>query len=163
MGNCVPFESLYPSRCLVSNGLRVESSELMLVPTDNYNGRRRIYKLGLPYSLTMLFEGGSCEIRVPTSFRTDLASLPIFAQIILGNRDDRGIMEAAIIHDWVCCRRLPAPIANGYMLLVMIVFGVPRWKRILILFGLTYFGYRSPISKFFKKAKEWDGKRRASS
>ena len=133
------------------NGLLVTTTALQLEPTCHMNGRRRVYRLLVPYNVSLYFDGGYLFISVPQWFTTDFATFPIIAQIVLGNRDAPGVQEASVIHDYLCKLKMPATVANAFMLAILSVFKVPRWKRGLIFFGLTYFGYRSPLLRFIQR------------
>ena len=136
------------------NGLGFTVSHLWLEPMDRYNGSRRIYRLVKPFHITMFSAGCQLSILVPTGFETDFASFPLFVQFVLGGHDAVGVSEASICHDYACTNKLPAPVASALMLSVLAILAVPRWKRMLIIFGLTYMGYRSPIQRFFRRFRK---------
>ncbi len=91
-------------------------------------------------------------MEVPAGFCTDLATLPIFVQLLLGNRDDWA--EAAVIHDMLCRHNVSPFMANSTMRLVMHVTHAPKWKQILFFYGLMTVGYQSPGQRFFRHIKK---------
>lgn len=127
-------------------------SGIILEPTDKYNGRRRIYRLQQAFKFSLSFKGGSESINIPAGYETDLASLPVILQVILGNRDDCGILESSLIHDWLCDNNQPRFFTNAKMRQVQYVLGVPRWKRWAFFYGLMAFGYKSVI---YEMCKAW--------
>ena len=137
------------------NGLLVMVSDLITQPTDELNGRRRVYRLVKEFRVALSFDGGYFEVQIPVNFKTDFATFPVWTQIVLGNRDAPGIQEASVIHDRMCELKIPATVSNAVMLAVLSVFNVPRWKRGLIFFGLSYFGYRSFLLKLAQRIKRW--------
>lgn len=134
-------------------GFRVDASEVNLVPTHKYNGRRRIYRLDKDFWIVFTYTCGRQEFCVKAGEETDFATIPIFLQIVLGNRDAVGILEASIIHDLLCRLELPRSITMAYMWVAMVSYKVPSWKRYGFLFGLMLFGYNSWPSNIFKKIK----------
>lgn len=126
-------------------------SEIILEPTNRYNGSRRIYKLVEPFTFVLIFPGGQESITVPAGYWTDFATLPLPLQLVLGNRDD--YLEESIIHDWLCDKRQPRFFTNAKMRQVMFVLNRPRWKRWAIFYGLMVFGYGSWIMELFTRNK----------
>lgn len=122
-----------------------------LSATDEYNGRRRIYVLNEPFMFCLWFPGGKFEITVPSGYKTDLATLPIWTQIILGNRDSYA--EESILHDHFCTSDMPRFFANSTMRSVMQLLHRPKWKRVAIFWGLTLFGYKSLTMSLFEKVR----------
>lgn len=124
-------------------------SGIILTPTNKYNGRRRVYKLKQEFVFTLRYQGGVEKLRIPKDYETDLATLPVALQLILGNRDD--YLEESIIHDWLCDNNQPRFFTNAKMRQVMYVLGRPRWKRWCIFYGLMIFGYKSLVMEFFSR------------
>ena len=137
------------------NGLVVMISDLVTQPTDELNGRRRVHRLVKEFRVGLSFTGGYLEVRVPADFKTDFATFPVVTQLVLGNRDSPGVQEASVVHDWLCGLGVPATVANSFMLAVLTIFLVPRWKRSLIFFGLSVFGYRTPILRWSQRVTRW--------
>jgi hypothetical protein len=133
-----------------ANGLLVTLDHLHLEPTDKKNGRRRVYRLLSDYCLLVSFKGGQEEMTVPAGFETDLATLPVFTQVLLGNRDDYA--EPAVFHDWITSDEvhLPQFIANAKMRSIMQALGYPTWKQLLVFYGLMVFGYGSVLSRCWR-------------
>jgi len=125
----------------------------VLIPTDKYNGRRRIYQLEYDFTYLLIFEGGTQTIFIPAGFETDLATIPVALQILLGNRDSYA--EEAIVHDFCCDNDMPRFWTNAQMRSLMCILHRPYLKRLAIFYGLMFFGYKSPIMNFFTKIKNF--------
>lgn len=136
------------SNGFVENGVcDAKFSPLVLKPTNDYNGRRRIYELDQDFTYLLTFPGGSDQVTVPAGYKTDLATLPVVLQVILGNRDDYA--EEAIIHDWLCDHKMPRFYTNARMRSLMYVLGRPYWKQRAVFYGLMLFGYGSWIMEIW--------------
>ena len=120
-----------------------------LRPLDEYNGRRRKYELLTDFVIIISAKGVIQEITVKRGFKTDLASIPIFAQLILGNHDS--YLEPALVHDMLCDNNVERWYTNLKMREIMIALKYPLWKRLLVYYGLVFFGYKSLAMKLFKK------------
>lgn len=131
-------------------------SPLRMQATAKSNGRRRIFRLTATFYVRWVGNGVSFELRVPRGFETDLASMPMAAQILLGDRNSPGVAEAAVAHDWLCQHRAPRAVANCCFNTIMMVSKVRRWKRVLIVAAVWMFGYQSFWSRLtlrrFRKA-----------
>jgi hypothetical protein len=79
-----------------SNGLLI--SELVVVPTSERQGGRRVWRLAADLSMTLDFSGGVFEICVPAGFRTDFASIPRPLWWLYPHDE---LAEIAVIHDWL--------------------------------------------------------------
>lgn len=141
-------------RIIPHNGMLVRVDIPQLIPTDDYNGRRRIYELAemmvyeVSYGKLNIESTYQCfdTIIVPKGFRTDFATIPIILQLFLGNRDS--YMEESIFHDAMCEYDVPRWVANSKMRAIMLALGRPWWKRFAIFWGLMIFGYKSPFRRF---------------
>ena len=91
-------------------------------------------------------------IAVPSGFFSDLASIPwLFRRLIA--RDDQGVREASILHDWLYSRRSatdhPGMLkreADCLFLQVMLDLNTPRYQAYLAYWAVALFGRR-----FFRK------------
>ena len=140
------------------NGLTIRMSRLETTPIDQWMGRRRLHMLVRDFSMSITSEGMTQTVVVPAGFRTDWATLPIFTQLVLGNRDDW--CEAALLHDMLCETNVPRFICNAWMRAALFCLGAPLWKQRLFFYGLMAVGYGSPvaaiatkIAKFFRRKK----------
>lgn len=133
-----------------SNGSSVDFSRLVLLPTGEMSGRRRVYQLGAPFWVYITADGLQHTIRVPQSFASDLATIPTVAQILIGNRDAPGVAECSVVHDWLCHVNAPRELANTTMWWLLLATGVPRWKATAIYLALMVFGYKSPWSRLWR-------------
>ena len=136
------------------NGLKVITSKLLLSPTDSMSGRRRVYRLTAPFTVMIKATGVNSTIRVPKDFDTDLATIPLIAQVFIGSRDDRGVAEAAVVHDWLCVQDAPRVYANSTMYYLLLAMSVPRWRAAAIFSALQLFGYKSIPSRLWRRVKE---------
>lgn len=106
-------------------------------------GTDRLYELTEPFGLrsTLLDR----TFLVPIGFVTDMASIPRAVQLVI-QKDEGGILEAAIIHDWLYSKEGP-PIsrkdADRILLEGMTISGVGRVKRGLVYNAVRWFGGRS--------------------
>lgn len=141
------------------NGLEVTMSELSTSPTGARDGRRRVHRLNKPFYINIkstdrsTLEWMNMEIKVPMHFHTDFATLPLFCQLVLGNRDDW--MEAAVAHDWLCVKHINGWVANTWMRSIMLALGAPWWKRVAFFYGLQIFGYGSYLQKVGGRLWKW--------
>jgi hypothetical protein len=140
------------------NGLKIEVSPLATLPTDMWVGRRRQHRLIWDFMVKIESKGMVMKIAVPKGYHTDYATLPLFCQLVLGNRDDYS--EAAVAHDWLCTTHVPAFIANQFMRSLMFAYDAPWWKRVAFFYGLMIFGYGSPLSRSIKWLKHFLPSRR---
>lgn len=124
-------------------------STLLLEPTKKKNGRRRVWRLRDDFDAEIHFVGGLLEIHIPAGFETDLASIPLGAQLFLGGRDD--FAEEAVIHDWLCVHQQPRFFTNAVMRIVMKLMERPHWKILSVYYALMFFGYGSPIFNYFTR------------
>lgn len=122
---------------------------LVLSPLNEYNGRRRMYQLDLDFVFEMRYENGVDHVSVPRGFKTDLATIPLLCQVILGGRDD--FAEEAVIHDWLCVHKMPGWYANSKMRSLMYILGRPLWKQRLVFWALQIFGYGSMFDRVWCK------------
>jgi hypothetical protein len=90
-------------------------------------------------------------LTVPPGFQTDLATIPIFAQVFIGGRDDPGVGECAVAHDYMTINNLPREFCNTKMWHLMLALNVPRWRATAIYLALMMFGYKSPVSRLVKR------------
>lgn len=125
-------------------------SKLLLRPTSKKNGRRRIWVLERDFHVEVCFAGGSLVITVPHGFETDLASIPMVAQLFLGGRDDYA--EEAVVHDFLCVEKMPRFFTNSTMRVLMKLLDRPHWKILCVFYALMVFGYGSPIFNFFNRS-----------
>lgn len=144
-------ESTMNKKIWRKNGLKISMSDLVCEPTVETDGRRRCWQLVKPFTYMVESPGLVYVISVPETFVTDFATLPLFCQLVLGNRDDW--VEAAVLHDWLCETNVPRFIANACMRSTLFVLGCPRWKRVLFFYGLMIFGYKSGLSNIFSWLK----------
>lgn len=135
------------------NGLEIQLTPLHVIPTIHKNGRRRIWMLSKSFRLIIRGEGICETLNVPAGFETDFATLPVFTQILLGNRDDYA--EVAVFHDWLCANHAPRVFANAHMRFLMLAMGYPWWKTFLVWVGLQVFGYRSPVSNLWGRLRSF--------
>jgi hypothetical protein len=129
-----------------------EFSDIILEPTNRYNGDRRMYRLRQEFTFDLTYKGGWESITIPEGYETDLATLPRVLTFFLGRRDD--YLEESIIHDWLCDHGQPRFFTNAKMRQVMYVIGRPRWKRWCIFYGLMAFGYGSLVMSFFSRSSK---------
>jgi hypothetical protein len=132
------------------NGLKVLASDLALYPTSQMSGRRRIYRLVKHFRIHITMDGVKNVISVPAGFATDMATIPLVAQLLIGSRDDPGVAEAAVAHDWLCTQDAPREYANATMWVIMLALGVPRWRATAIYLALMLFGYKSLPSRLWR-------------
>jgi hypothetical protein len=133
------------------NGLSIKLSDLRAEPTQKMNGRRRVWRLAMTYHLTVTADGLTESLIIPIGFQTDFATMPLVASLLLGGRDDPGVAEAALVHDFCCVKDLPREYCNTKMWYLMLAMGVPRWKATAIYVALMLFGYKSPCARL----KQW--------
>jgi hypothetical protein len=134
------------------NGLKVMVSDLELAPTQEMSGRRRVYRLIIPLDVSITASGVQSGVSVPAGFTTDLATIPLVAQVFLGGRDAPGVAEAAVIHDWLCETNAPRSFANSCLFCLLLAFNVPRWKALCFYFAVSVFGYKSWLSVLKRKS-----------
>ena len=137
------------------NGLTIKLSDMHATPTGDMNGRRRVWALTRTYHLTVTADGLTETMIIPFGFRTDFATMPFVAQMLLGGRDDPGVAEAALVHDYCCVKNLPREYCNTKMWYLMLAMGVSRWKATAIYVALQIAGYKSPVSKLATRIKTW--------
>jgi hypothetical protein len=125
-------------------------------PLNQWSGRRRQHALLQDFSLIIVSQGMTNQVTVPKGFITDWATVPLFCQLILGNRDDYA--EAACLHDYLCVTNVPYFVANSWMRSAMFALGAPRWKRVAFFYALMIFGYDSSASRGIAKAKNYIAK-----
>ena len=124
------------------NGLRVLTTPIEVRATDTKWGRRRVYELLKPYSVIMKTREFNLSVDVPAGYQTDFGSVPIIAQVLLGNRDN--YLHSFLAHDALCDQHFPPFIANGVLRMIMLATGVPMWKRLTYYYALQIMGYGSP-------------------
>lgn len=75
-------------------------------------------------------------IIVPAGYRTDFATVPIWAQWLIKQVDKHNI--AAILHDWLYDTRYndDRKFADDEFLRVMKEYNVAKWKRNIMYFGV---------------------------
>ncbi len=130
------------------NGLTVRMTPIHMEPTQQYNGRRRIWRLLKPFKLEIVSTNSTDgqmyqSFILPIGFKSDFASMPLLSQIILGGRDD--FLISSLIHDYMCDAHLPGFMTNATMRIVMAAEGIAWWRRVSIFYTLMLFGYSSPI------------------
>lgn len=126
-------------------------STLLLEPTKKRNGRRRVWRLREPFEAIIHYPGGEMVITIPAGYETDLASIPLVAQVFLGGRDEYA--EEAVVHDWLCDHSMPRFFTNAQMRILMEVLNRPHWKILSVFYALMFFGYGSPIFNLFTRRK----------
>jgi hypothetical protein len=126
-------------------------STLLLEPTKKRNGRRRVWRLRQEFEAVIHFSGGKMVIKVPEGYETDLASIPMFAQLIIGGRDDYA--EESVIHDWLCDNLQPRFFTNATMRILMKLLNRPRWKIVAVFYALMFFGYGSKTFNMVTRRK----------
>jgi hypothetical protein len=124
-------------------------TDIVLTPTDRMVRGRRVYRLLKTFVFHLSFAGGDDFIEIPQGYEFDFASMPKFLQLILGNRDNVGTLEASLIHDWLCDNKQPGFYTNAKLRSVMFILGVPLWKRMAFYIGLQAFGYGSSINYIY--------------
>lgn len=132
------------SRTWRLNGLSIYVSSIELTPTEEYNGRRRKYKLLRNFTFSVRTDSGSyvMTMRAKAGWTTDFASQPAFAGILLGPRDGDALVPS-LVHDLACEENFPGFMANSIFTNAMIVAGVPKWKRVVYFLTLEILGYGS--------------------
>jgi hypothetical protein len=123
---------------------RVSCTDLYLRVRDTYNGRRRKFELAHSFSVR-LYDGESdtpfYAIMVPAGYQTDLASIPLIATPIVGDR--ACFAEESVVHDWLCDQGSSPFYAHSIMRMIMHARKHPRWKCWAIFYALMFFGYGS--------------------
>jgi hypothetical protein len=132
------------------NGLKITVSDLLLSPTNLMAGRRRVYMVTSPFRVIVRGTGLYENIEVSSGFQTDLATIPLLAQVFIGARDNPGVLEASVIHDFACVNNWPREKANTMMYWMMLAFGVTRWRAAAIYLALMCFGYKSPLARLVR-------------
>ena len=91
-------------------------------------------------------------ITVPIGFYTDFASIPWFFRRLIA-RDDKGIREASVIHDWLYSAKsirfnpyITRKEADKIFLKIMRDMGAKRYKAYLAYYAVRMFG-----GKFYRK------------
>ena len=144
-------------KMFTKQNLTISVSDLRIEATDTFTGRRRLWKLTDDFRIEVRARGLNYSIVVPRGFETDFATLPLVAQIALGNRDT--YVYAATAHDFLCVIKAPRWLANPTMIGILSAMGCPWWKRQLFAWGLFLFGYGSRPSRLFyataEKVKKW--------
>jgi len=121
----------------------MEMSTPILRPTEEYWQGRRVYELVERFHLRIDLCGGSFILDVPAGFKTDFASFPRVLQLLLGNRDN--YLEESIIHDYLYRQEVPVFFSNSMMRVVSERLRRSMWKRWVIFYGLSLFGWKSPF------------------
>jgi hypothetical protein len=112
------------------------SSKLILEALDTTEARR--WELREP----LVWKESNQEIRVPSGFRTDLASTPRLFWWIFPPFGLYG--KAAVLHDWLYYEAiLPRATADGIFLEAMIELEVEGWRRGLMYRVVRIFGWIS--------------------
>lgn len=112
------------------------SKKLILEALDTTEDRRWELRKPLIWSTTQRI------IKVPSGFRTDLASVPRVFWRILPPFGLYG--KAAVLHDWLYYEAiLPRETADGIFLEAMIDLGVAKWKRRVMYRAVRLFGWIS--------------------
>ena len=79
-------------------------------------------------------------IYVPVGFVTDFASIPRFLWPLISPIDEHG--KAAVVHDYLYTIRYDEKsVCDKIYLEALIVLKVPKWKRLLLYYGVKYFGW----------------------
>lgn len=138
-------------RKFYSDGVLINMSPFEAAPTAKFRGRRRVWRLTKPLDVLITGKNWSQDIHVPLGYETDFGTVPIFLQMILGNRDTYA--EVFTVHDMLCDDNAPGFIANSLLRTMLLLLRAPYWKRLAFYFGLQLFGYQSPASKLFAKSK----------
>ena len=112
------------------------TTPLVVSPLEN----GRDWKLAEPFKYVVGDEDALFEIKVPTGFVTDFASIPRLFWFILHPTGRYG--KAAVIHD-LCYRGhlFSRAISDGIFLEAMGVLKVSRWKRSLVYLAVRMGGY----------------------
>jgi hypothetical protein len=135
----------------VFGGVEIQMSPFEAAPTSKFRGRRRVWKLTKPLDVSITGSNWAQDIHVPVGYETDFGTIPIFLQMILGNRDT--YVEVFTVHDMLCDYEVPGFVANSILRTMMLLLGAPYWKRLAFYIGLQLFGYQSPTSRLVAKAK----------
>ena len=112
------------------------TTPLVVSPLEN----DRDWKLAEPFKYVVGDEDALFEIKVPTGFVTDFASIPRLLWFILHPTGRYG--KAAVIHD-LCYRGhlFSRAISDAIFLEAMGVLKVSRWKRSVVYLAVRMGGY----------------------
>lgn len=107
-----------------------------------------------------------CDVTVTPPFRTDLASVPRFAWLLIP-RDDKNIVEPAVFHDWLYAHcglvKLPSKAPYTFTPILtrqqcdrllsdaMKLAGAPWWKRHVVYLAVRL-GGRKPWRAYVAEA-----------
>lgn len=138
------------------NGLKITiPRELSMHPTNMMTGRRRVYKLERPFAVYIRSDGVYENYVVPAGFTTDLATIPLLAQVFVGGNDAPGVAEASVFHDWACVNGHPRSYTNSKLFYLMLAFKVPYWKALAFYAAVSVFGYGSWFSRVYNRICAW--------
>jgi hypothetical protein len=138
------------------NGLKITIPRpLVLCPTNMMSGRRRVYRLEREFSIYIRSDGAYENYEVPAGFATDLATIPLLAQVFVGGNDAPGVAEASVFHDWACVQGMPRSYANSKLFYLMLAFKAPYWKALAFYAAVSMFGYGSLVARVCKRIRGW--------
>lgn len=135
------------------DGLIVQTSALVVEATGRMRRSRHIWCLTKPLHVRLSYAGGELTFTVPEGTETDFASMPTFVQSFLGNRDDPGLLVAAVVHDAACQRSVYPPLANLLFLILLIARDVRPWQRRAVFVSVWLLGYGSSWMRGVKWAR----------
>lgn len=143
------------------DGVHVQTSVLVVEATGRRKRSRHIWRLTKPLYVCISYAGGELKFTVPEGTETDFASTPTFVQLVMGNRDDPGLLIAAVVHDAACQRSVYPPIANLLFLVLLIARDVRPWQRRAVFLAVWWFGYGSRWMRWVKWARvKWASMKR---
>lgn len=128
-----------PTKRWHKNGLTITMSGLSLCDTDQMVGRRRLWKLASDFVLRIESDGMTQKVVVPAGFDTDFATMPVFSQLLLGNRDTW--VQAAVVHDWLLVTHVPSWLADSWFRSALLVLGCSWWKRVMFFWSVHLYSY----------------------
>jgi hypothetical protein len=142
-----------------SDTLEFGHSQLRLAVIDRYNGRRRMFRLTEPFIIMLrdpkVYVTPFYKLTIPAGYETDLASIPLFATVLVGDR--ACFAEESVVHDWLCDHGAERFHAHAIMRLIMKARRHPRWKRFVIFYALMLVGYGSTVfifvTRLFRRRK----------
>ncbi len=121
----------------------VQISRLLIEPTNDHSGGRRIWRLTKPFCVEIerATRTGDfwLDIRVFEGFETDLASIPRWLWWIAPHDE---VAEAAVIHDWLYRHTdLDRQFCDSIFRLVMRLTGKPYLMRLALYLGVRLGGW----------------------
>ena len=132
--------------------LSIVLGTLAMSPTSKYSGMRRIFRLTQPYLIVIREQPeNTVHLQIPAGYETDLASIPIILQPIMGTSSRYA--EAAVVHDWLCDHDWPPFLANAIMRCMLEVLGHSTWRRVSIFWAIQLFGYGSWPRQLYHRFK----------